>query len=92
MRAVRGLLSVVCSGRLFFLFQGVVTAAVSLIHALAQHAPNECRGCVSLAVSRLSRIVTSTYTDLLVRFHVISACLRHLSASVNLVDFAGIVS
>jgi len=43
---------------------GVVTAASSLIHALAQHSPAEYKGCVSLAVSRLSRIVTAAYTDL----------------------------
>ncbi|CAK8693832.1 unnamed protein product [Clavelina lepadiformis] len=43
---------------------GVVTAASSLIHALAQHSPADYKGCVSLAVSRLSRIVTSIYTDL----------------------------
>ncbi|XP_039257424.2 AP-2 complex subunit alpha-2-like isoform X4 [Styela clava] len=43
---------------------GVVTAASSLIHALAQQNPDDYRGCVSLAVSRFSRIVTSTYTDL----------------------------
>ncbi|XP_002736877.1 AP-2 complex subunit alpha-like, partial [Saccoglossus kowalevskii] len=43
---------------------GVVTAATSLIHELAGKNPDECKGCVSLAVSRLSRIVTSSYTDL----------------------------
>jgi len=43
---------------------GVVTAASSLIQALAQHSPAEYKGCVSLAVSRLSRIVTAAYTDL----------------------------
>jgi len=43
---------------------GVVTAAVSLINSLVQKNPDEYRGCVSLAVSRLSRIVTaSSYTD-----------------------------
>uniref|UniRef100_A0A8C4PYK0 AP-2 complex subunit alpha n=1 Tax=Eptatretus burgeri TaxID=7764 RepID=A0A8C4PYK0_EPTBU len=43
---------------------GVVTAATSLITALAQKNPDEYKGSVSLAVSRLSRIVTSSYTDL----------------------------
>ncbi|CAM9719423.1 unnamed protein product [Lampetra planeri] len=43
---------------------GVVTAATSLITALAQKNPEEYKGSVSLAVSRLSRIVTSSYTDL----------------------------
>jgi AP-2 complex subunit alpha len=43
---------------------GVVTAAVSLIEALSKKWPEEFKGCVSLAISRLSRIVTSTYTDL----------------------------
>lgn len=43
---------------------GVVTAAVSLINSLVQKNPDEYRGCVPLAVSRLSRIVTaSSYTD-----------------------------
>lgn len=43
---------------------GVVTAAVSLIDMLVKRNPEEYKGCVSLAVSRLSRIVTSSYTDL----------------------------
>jgi AP-2 complex subunit alpha len=43
---------------------GVVTAAASLIEALSKKWPEEYKGCVSLAISRLSRIVTSTYTDL----------------------------
>ncbi|XP_076471396.1 AP-2 complex subunit alpha-2-like [Babylonia areolata] len=43
---------------------GVVTAATSLIEALVKKNPEEYKGCVSLAVSRLSRIVTSSYTDL----------------------------
>jgi len=42
---------------------GVVTAAVSLIDSLVKKNPEEYKGCVSLAVSRLSRIVTSSYTD-----------------------------
>ena len=42
---------------------GVVTAASSLIEALVKRSPDEYKGCVSLAVSRLSRIVTSSYTD-----------------------------
>lgn len=43
---------------------GVVTSAVSLIESLAKKSPDDYKGCVSLAVSRLSRIVTSSYTDL----------------------------
>ncbi|RXG58442.1 AP-2 complex subunit alpha [Armadillidium vulgare] len=43
---------------------GVVTAASSLIEALVKKNPDEYKGCVSLAVSRLSRIVTASYTDL----------------------------
>ncbi|XP_071809172.1 AP-2 complex subunit alpha-2-like [Asterias amurensis] len=43
---------------------GVVTAATSLIHDLVLDNPDDYKGCVSLAVSRLSRIVTSSYTDL----------------------------
>ncbi|XP_017480764.1 PREDICTED: AP-2 complex subunit alpha-like isoform X1 [Rhagoletis zephyria] len=43
---------------------GVVTAAVSLINALVNRNPDEYKGCISLAVSRLSRIVTASYTDL----------------------------
>ena len=45
-------------------FQGVVTAAVSVINSLVNRSPDEYKGCVSLAVSRLSRIVTASYTDL----------------------------
>lgn len=36
--------------------QGVVTAAVSLIERLAKKNPDDYRGCVSLAVSRLTRV------------------------------------
>jgi len=43
---------------------GVVTSATSLIEALVRKNPEEYKGCVSLAVSRLSRIVTASYTDL----------------------------
>jgi len=43
---------------------GVVTAAASLIDALVKRNPDEYKGCISLAVSRLSRIVTASYTDL----------------------------
>lgn len=35
---------------------GVVTAAASLIEALVKHNPEEYKGCISLAVSRLSRV------------------------------------
>ncbi len=41
---------------LCMIFQGVVTAAVSLIETLAKKNPDEYKGCVSLAVSRLSRV------------------------------------
>lgn len=43
---------------------GVVTSAVSLIDALVKKNPEEYKGCVPLAVSRLSRVVNSSYTDL----------------------------
>ncbi|XP_061466073.1 AP-2 complex subunit alpha-2 isoform X5 [Rhineura floridana] len=43
---------------------GVVTAATSLITTLAQKNPDEFKTSISLAVSRLSRIVTSASTDL----------------------------
>lgn len=36
--------------------QGVVTSAVSLIDAFVKKNPEEYKGCVSLAVSRLSRV------------------------------------
>ena len=36
--------------------QGVVTSATSLIEALVKKNPEEYKGCVSLAVSRLSRV------------------------------------
>lgn len=39
-----------------FVFQGVVTAATSLITTLAQKNPEEFKTSVSLAVSRLSRV------------------------------------
>ena len=35
---------------------GVVTSAASLIEALVKKNPEEYKGCVSLAVSRLSRV------------------------------------
>ena len=37
---------------------GVVTAATSLIDALVKKNPEEYKGCISLAVSRLSRVGT----------------------------------
>ncbi|CAH8631250.1 unnamed protein product [Dicrocoelium dendriticum] len=43
---------------------GVVTSVTSLIDALVKRNPEEHKGCVSLAVSRLSRLITSSYTDL----------------------------
>uniref|UniRef100_A0A8C4SA03 AP-2 complex subunit alpha n=1 Tax=Erpetoichthys calabaricus TaxID=27687 RepID=A0A8C4SA03_ERPCA len=43
---------------------GVVTAAISLITCLSQKNPEEFKTCISLAVSRLSRIVSSASTDL----------------------------
>ncbi|XP_069461425.1 AP-2 complex subunit alpha-1 isoform X2 [Ambystoma mexicanum] len=43
---------------------GVVTAAVSLISCLCRKNPDDFKTCVSLAVSRLSRIVSSASTDL----------------------------
>lgn len=45
---------------LYILFiQGVVTAAISLITCLSQKNPDEFKTCVSLAVSRLSRVFMS---------------------------------
>lgn len=44
---------------------GVVTSAVSLIDALVKKNPEEYKGCVPLAVSRLSRIASSSCSDLL---------------------------
>ncbi|XP_013862689.1 AP-2 complex subunit alpha-2 [Austrofundulus limnaeus] len=43
---------------------GVVTAATSLIATLAQKSPDDFKTSVSLAVARLSRIVTSAAIDL----------------------------
>ncbi|XP_076987035.1 AP-2 complex subunit alpha-1 isoform X2 [Tamandua tetradactyla] len=43
---------------------GVVTAAVSLITCLCKKNPDDFKACISLAVSRLSRIVSSASTDL----------------------------
>ena len=40
---------------------GVVTAATSLIHALAEDEPEQYLPAVGFAGNRLSRIVTSTY-------------------------------
>ena len=40
----------------FLIFTGVVTAANSLIDALVKKNPEEYKGCVALAVSRLSRV------------------------------------
>uniref|UniRef100_A0A3Q2DUK4 AP-2 complex subunit alpha-2-like n=1 Tax=Cyprinodon variegatus TaxID=28743 RepID=A0A3Q2DUK4_CYPVA len=45
-------------------FQGVVTAATSLITTLAQKSPDDFKTSVCLAVARLSRIVTSASLDL----------------------------
>lgn len=44
--------------------QGVVTAAISLITCLSQKNPDEFKTCVSLAVSRLSRVFMSEITFL----------------------------
>lgn len=38
---------------------GVVTSAVSLILEIVQKSPDDYKGCVSLAINRLSKIVTS---------------------------------
>uniref|UniRef100_A0A5K3EID8 AP-2 complex subunit alpha n=2 Tax=Mesocestoides corti TaxID=53468 RepID=A0A5K3EID8_MESCO len=43
---------------------GVVTSAVSLIEELIKRNPEECKSCVPLAVARLCRLITSSYTDL----------------------------
>lgn len=44
------------------LLQGVVTAATSLITTLAQKNPEEFKTSVSLAVSRLSRVIVHFLT------------------------------
>lgn len=44
---------------LILLLQGVVTSAISFIEALSKKWPEEYKGCVSLAVSRLSRVSQS---------------------------------
>jgi AP-2 complex subunit alpha len=43
----------------FLFFKGVATAAVSLIDALVKRNPDEYKGCVNIAVSRLSRVSLS---------------------------------
>ena len=43
--------------RVIAVVQGVVTAAISLLETLAQKNPDEYKGCVPLAVSRLSRVI-----------------------------------
>jgi len=40
---------------------GVVTSAISLIHALSESNPEKYKQAVGFASNRLSRIVTSTY-------------------------------
>lgn len=45
----------------FVIFQGVVTAATSLITTLSQKNPDEFKTSVSLAVSRLSRVSIHRY-------------------------------
>lgn len=40
---------------------GVVTAAASLIDALVKRNPDEYKGCISLAVSRLSRVISQLF-------------------------------
>lgn len=46
---------------------GVVTAAASLIDALVKRNPDEYKGCISLAVSRLSRVIQRCYLYLIMR-------------------------
>jgi AP-2 complex subunit alpha len=56
---------------------GVVTAATSLIDALVKKNPEEYKGCVSLAVSRLSRVSPkkkSVYTVTIFFFLTIKDC------------------
>ncbi len=45
------------------ILQGVVTAASSLIEALSKKWPDDYKGCVSLAISRLSRVRESPIAD-----------------------------
>lgn len=70
---------------IMFVFQGVVTAAISLITCLSQKNPDEFKTCVSLAVSRLSRVCLFSAVCLRVRAHFCistAVCyIKHLSPS-----------
>ena len=54
-------LDYVYSCKVIVVVQGVVTAAISLLETLAQKNPDEYKGCVPLAVSRLSRVITASW-------------------------------
>ena len=55
---------------------GVVTAATSLIDALVSKNPDEYKGCVNLAVSRLSRVsYHSALSELFKKYFSISSSL-----------------
>ena len=41
----------------FFFFQGVVTSASSLILEFVQQFPDDYKGCVNLAINRLSKVI-----------------------------------
>lgn len=50
---------------------GVVTAAASLIEALVKRNTDEYKGCVSLAVSRLSRVFILGHVLSLIEFGIL---------------------
>ena len=56
---------------------GVVTAAASLIDALVKKNPEEYKGCISLAVSRLSRVGTRQHI-----VHTIIGIVNPISHSI----------
>lgn len=61
-------------------FQGVVTAAASLITSLAQKSPDEFKTSVSLAVARLSRVgVCPKHTHLHIHTYI-HAYMHYTSA------------
>jgi len=57
---------------------GVVTAATSLIDALVKKSPEEYKGCISLAVSRLSRVRNYSCPPKLYTSFIISECVQRI--------------
>jgi vesicle coat complex subunit len=67
---------------------GVVTAATSFIDALVKKNPDEYKGCISLAVSRLSRVkfkLKFHFSLLLTFFHLFADrhCQLHRSSRLH---------